>query len=312
MIKQRILLVMICCFFASSWAVAQRGQVKGMKSNMTEETKTTLNLSDEQRAELDGLQAQTAKALEAARQEGDRSAMNAAKQADQEGLEAILTADQLETLQSIRSGNKADRSLEMEGEERSRVRPEKGERSRVRPEGEERSRVRPEGEERTRVRPEGSERVRSERGDNTRNISPEDRASMKAEVESYRTKNIEPIMLSQRQKLDAVMSAEDRDRLATLRRELSAGNQRSGATENNEVVAMVNKYDAQISNLLREVSANKIQWKADQDAIRAKYMGQANEAANREGRVREGRPSEVADMNEKVRFLLRRSTPNRR
>ncbi|MEL7220315.1 MAG: hypothetical protein AAGJ93_03285 [Bacteroidota bacterium] len=285
MIKQRILLVMICCFFASSWAIAQRGGAKGNTSIMTEETKTALNLTDEQRVEIEALQIETAEAMEAARQGRDRDAMKEAKQTERERLQEILNDDQMATLRSMRSENRADRSLEMAGEKPTRER----------------------------TRPAGDERVHPQKGENTRSrdINREDRASLQAEIKAYRAENVTPIMTAQRQKLDVAMSADDRSRVAALRKELSASGNLENASENKEVVTLVNRYDEQISSLLMEVSANKLQWKADQDAIRAKYKGQAVEG-DRRNEGREGRPAMTSDMDEKVRFLLSRTVPSKR
>jgi translation initiation factor 4G len=330
MIKQRILILVLFCFFAGSWAMAQRGQVKGFTSTMTEETKASLNLSADQLVQLNALQAQTAKAREAARQEGgDRTtAMLELKAADEARLEEILTSEQMLRLRKISMDANEKGNVALEQEERTRVRPEQKEdsgvvleqeeRTRVRPEQKDRERVRPEEElTRERVRPEQEERtrerVRSEKTGRSRDISAEDRESMKAEIDSYRKKNIEPATLAQRQKLDAAMSAEDRARLATLRSELATGGELRNAQQNKEVSAMVSKYDVEITRLLKEMAPMEAQWKADQNIIRAKYMGQENDRVRRPEGEREYRSEDTGnpDMDDKVRFLLQNANERR-
>jgi hypothetical protein len=149
--------------------------------------------------------------------------------------------------------------------------------------------------------------------DRSRDISAEDRERMKAEIDSYRTKNVEPAKLAQRQKLDAAMSAEDRARLATLRSQLATDGELRNAQQNKEVSAMVNKYDAEITRLLTEQGSMEAQWKADQRIIRAKYMGQEEDSVRRREGEREYRSEETGnpDMDAKVRFLLQNTNERR-
>ena len=62
MIRQSFLVVVFCCL-AGSWLMAQhgphRGHPKGPKPEMTEEMKTALNLSTEQRTQLNELRTET-------------------------------------------------------------------------------------------------------------------------------------------------------------------------------------------------------------------------------------------------------------
>jgi hypothetical protein len=358
MIKQRILIIVLCCF-AGSWVMAQgganRGQVKGVKSEMTEETKSALNLSAKQRAELDALQAETAKALETARQgDGDKAAaMREIKAADQARVEEILTQDQLATLRNMSMDRKDDRRTQMEEGDRERVRPEAEQQERVRtrpeetdqesvrtdmeqkdevrtrPEEKDRERVRtdmeqkdrvrtrPEEKDRERVRTEGEQRdrvrTRPERTDRRSQMSEADRESMRQEISGYQEKNVDPVLQAQRKKLDAVMSAEDKESLKSLRSQYASEGNLQNADQNEALVAMVRKYDSQIVGLLTELEPMEAQWKADKAAIRAKYGSEESttKRSRPEGELESRRP-ERFDLDTKLRFLLRNANERSR
>jgi hypothetical protein len=303
MIKESIFIILLCCF-TGTWAMAQNGHhrgghPKGPKPEMTEEMKTALNLTDEQRTQLDALQAENEEAIQALKhdQENVRSAMRELHETNKAKLESILTEDQLTALPSLRQA------------EYSRQHP---------------------------------------------TLNEADRQALREEMKRYHTENIEPVMLAQRQKLENVLSAADRDQLATIRTQLAAAKEERKAareaTEGNDtdteqrlgnrrppangkraghhprgsriakqfpeqheaLVGMASKYEEQISSLLAELEPQRAQWKAGQEAIRAKYLpAEAGEgkrrpqASGEEGTEKAGKREMGAKSDSyRIHFLL--------
>lgn len=302
MIKQRILMIAVFCL-VGSWAMAQgghhRGHHEGPKAEMTEEMKTALNLTPEQRTQLDALKAETETAVQALKEqegldrESKRSAMREIHEANKAKFEGILTKDQLVALRAQRS---------------------------------------------------------AEHGRREAQLDQVDRKAMREEMRTYHQEKIAPVMLAQRQKLEAQMSVADRASLAEIRSQIEAAHEEKradrkaeSATEGNgkrgrrggehakgertgshhkrgggdmgeqfpaqheALVAMVAKYDTQISSLLAEVEPQQVQWKADQTAIRNKYITEEmrTEKHRQEG-AKEDHPerTEKREQGAKIHFLL--------
>jgi hypothetical protein len=144
-------------------------------------------------------------------------------------------------------------------------------------------------------------------------MSEADRESMRQEISGYQEKNVDPVLQAQRQKLDAVMSAEDKASLKTLRGQYASEGNLQNADQNEALVAMVRKYDSQIVGLLTELEPMEAQWKADKSAIRAKYGSEESttKRSRPEGELESRRP-ERFDLDTKLRFLLRNANERSR
>ena len=128
---------------------------------------------------------------------------------------------------------------------------------------------------------------------------PSGRKEVRRQMQTYVQEHVMPVMRTQRDKLDAQLAADDRNKLASLRKELKSlreahksvhgekGEPREKRTELTEaqqkerralhyrwqivmgqVAELSQKYDAQIQALLKEVSGQRDQWQADLKALR--------------------------------------------
>jgi hypothetical protein len=162
-------------------------------------------------------------------------------------------------------------------------------------------------------------------------------------MRNYHQTQIVPRVLAQRQQLETLLSAEDKASLTAMRSELEAARkqhnveeeaspesrkdrprrptqgQRSGHPKqgpplsekfpehHKALVAMVAKYDEQISRLLEELKPQKEQWEADQTAIRAKYIPEELREGKRRPKASvEDHPerAEKRKLGAKIHFLL--------
>ncbi|MEM7106048.1 MAG: T9SS type A sorting domain-containing protein [Bacteroidota bacterium] len=129
-----------------------------------------------------------------------------------------------------------------------------------------------------------------------------DREGMKAEMKAYKSENIKPVILEQRQKLELEISLQDKQEIARLRESAKAVKQEMKAKkaefkaerqkgqkpgpEMREAMqriaepykadlesakAIAAKYDAEITALLEEMEDDKEAWKSDMKSIRDKY-----------------------------------------
>lgn len=148
----------------------------------------------------------------------------------------------------------------------------------------------------------------------------EKRAKRKAyrkEVKAYKQQNILPVMRAQRAKLDAVMSAADRDKVAELRKQQKEARKKMRArrkemrklhkeggerpqltdAQKQEMKAMrkarrnakfaawqiADKYETTIEKLLEELKPQHEKWGKDLHAIRVKHFGERKHHPHKKG-----------------------------
>jgi hypothetical protein len=133
-----------------------------------------------------------------------------------------------------------------------------------------------------------------------------DHKAMHAALKAYRQDNILPVMQAQRAKLEATLSAADKQQLVEIRTQMMQARQAAKAERQQQrkqhaageapdaprhkrghhggewkekhpelaakIQALATQYDADITALLEEVAPQRKQWEADQQAIRAKYL----------------------------------------
>jgi len=138
-----------------------------------------------------------------------------------------------------------------------------------------------------------------------------DKSPMKEEMKAYKDKNIKPVLLEQRKKLEPQISAADKAEIKQLRVAMKAAKKemkavkdkykdarvdvpsgkRKGsgarteikaikdkyASKHDAAQALADKYDTQITALLAEVEDKKATWDADTKAIKDKYFGEIKE-----------------------------------
>lgn len=136
----------------------------------------------------------------------------------------------------------------------------------------------------------------------------------KKEIGFYKKQNIEPVMKAQRAKLEAELSAEDKASIAELRTAFQAQKEKMKAlkqqegerkmkkeafmelkkgmkTQHEQLKALTEKYDQEISDLFAEIEEDAQKWKEDIHAIAKKYRNDVKEK-EREGERLRGRKGE--------------------
>lgn len=136
----------------------------------------------------------------------------------------------------------------------------------------------------------------------------------KKEIGFYKKQNIEPVMKAQRAKLEAELSAEDKASIAELRTAFQAQKEKMKAlkqqegerkmkkeafmelkkgmkTQHEQLKALTEKYDQEISDLFAEIEEDAQKWKEDIHAIAKKYRNDVKEKEREGERVR-GRKGE--------------------
>lgn len=130
------------------------------------------------------------------------------------------------------------------------------------------------------------------------------RGAMKA----YHKENVEPVLRKQRQKLEAKISDEDKAVLAGIRadrkektgkggRGKGMGKNADSASKREAVSALIEKYNADIEVLMKEIEPQRKQWKKDMKAI-----AEANRP-ERKGKKGKGKHRQMRGFH-KARFLL--------
>lgn len=136
----------------------------------------------------------------------------------------------------------------------------------------------------------------------------------KKEIGFYKKQNIEPVMKAQRAKLETELSAEDKASIAELRTAFQAQKEKMKAlkqqegerkmkkeafmelkkgmkTQHEQLKALTEKYDQEISDLFAEIEEDAQKWKEDIHAIAKKYRNDVKEKEREGERVR-GRKGE--------------------
>jgi len=177
-----------------------------------------------------------------------------------------------------------------------------------------------------------------------------DKEGMKDDMKAYKDQNIKPILLEQRKKLEPQISAADQAEIRELRIAMRAAKKeikavkakhkdaddtpqrgrKSGkpypeikaikdkyAGKHDAALALVEKYDTQITALFSEIESKKTQWDSDMRDIKEDYFGEVmeefgkhrkgkdGEKAGRKGKGdHQGRRGHYRGDKDKVAFLL--------
>ncbi|WP_282777380.1 Spy/CpxP family protein refolding chaperone [Phaeodactylibacter xiamenensis] len=130
--------------------------------------------------------------------------------------------------------------------------------------------------------------------------------AMRDEMREYHEQNVAPVLLEQRKKLELKISDEDKATLARIRTERQGsrphkadGHKAASRPNGDELSALVQKYDEEISMLMEEIKPKREQWEKDM-----KTMSEANrpERKGKQG-MKKGAHRPKPDF-QKVRFLL--------
>lgn len=264
--KKQNIFILLLCLLAANWMAAQdqtrtRHHPKGHKAVITEEMKTALQLTDEQRIQLEALEAETATSMEVIRQNKQelRSSRRGALKAHQTELGEILTEEQLTSLRSLRQAEHDRRRAQIEAIDHEALK----------------AALKAYHEQH--IAPVMS--AQRQRLEET--LSADDQASLaaiRAELEMARQKR------ENQQGLSEENQPERRRRKAGKGSGLKHKRNRfrTRFPEHYETLtAMVAKYDEQITSLLDAVEPQKEQWKVDKEAIRAKYIPEDVSASKR-------------------------------
>lgn len=223
-----------------------------------------LGITDEQKAEMKVLRESHRTEVEAlmekefADREERREAMNALREEHQEAMDAVLTEAQREKLTTLKAAAKEDRAA-------------------------------------------------------NRKAMREKHEALRSELQAYRETNILPVMREQRAKLEAELSAEDKATIAALRAKRAAHRaarpdlepgergERPKPTEaqreafradREQVKALVEKYDSEITGLLEEVEDQRESWQEGMQEIGEKYAPEGRQdrpGKGKRGAMRENR-----------------------
>ncbi len=140
----------------------------------------------------------------------------------------------------------------------------------------------------------------------------EARKRLREDMKAYHEKEVEPVLLQQRIKLEDKISDADKAKIAELRAEIRQqkkayrgqrprhleGGAKADHPNREAVQALVEKYDAEITALFAEIETEREQWKADQKAILKEHRPDGGKSRKR----RQG--PEARPAREKARFLL--------
>lgn len=160
---------------------------------------------------------------------------------------------------------------------------------------------------------------------------------LRAEIQSYREQNIEPVLLTQRAKLEPEISLEDKAAIAQMRPVFKRVHQKirqkrstlrepakkPGENERlqlqkkkernldqfEKLRALVEKYGANIEALFRDIAPQQQKWEDDQEAIHQKYFSKVMEywqgsKLGQERKFHRGRVQGQGQQMKKMHFLL--------
>lgn len=98
--------------------------------------------------------------------------------------------------------------------------------------------------------------------------------AMRGAMREYQKQNVAPVLLEQRKKLETKISDEDKATLARIRSERKTprgqkgdGQKAGDRPHKDELSALVQKYDGEISKLMEEIEPKREQWEKDMKAI---------------------------------------------
>lgn len=294
--RNRIILLLLVAFVTVGNLLAQHGH-RMPAMELTEEMKTELGLSSEQAASLDKLHQETREAMTALHERNDldredkRAAMRTIHEATKDRVAAILTDEQLTNLKELRAAEKAERRELMESVDRKALRAELRE------------------YKKTEIAPV----MRAQRLKLEEELSQEDQANL-AEIRAT-LKEAKAAAKAEHREHKAQQGEEGKERDG---HHAKRGHDRphpgqkqprleeSHPTEFAALVAMVDKYDTDITRLLDEVKPQQEEWKAAQKAIMERYIPAdlQREHPPRQ-RQADGERAERAELAHKIHFLLK-------
>lgn len=173
---------------------------------------------------------------------------------------------------------------------------------------------------------------RGPRGPQDSKAQKEKGKELQKALKTYHLENVQPVMLAQRAKLEAELSAEDKATIEALRakkegmkakmKEAKSQGERPDKpseaqraehkADRETVKALVAKYEMDIESLLAEIKPQAEQWKEETKAIADKYRPERKEKAGAPGQNRRKRGPQRGPQGkeagpkglQKVRFLL--------
>lgn len=289
MIKQRIFFLLFC-LLTTTWLVAQRGHERAPQMEMSEEVKTALQLTSEQRTELDELQASTTAQMETIRTQNvaDRAAKKTAirevRQAHKTELEGILTEEQFTQLKGLRQAE-GDRRHQRAKADRKAMHDE----------------------------------IKAYQAANVTPVMLAQRQKLETRLNA---EDIATLITIRTKLADARAEAKaDRNDSPSTDQAPQRGHRRSKAGHRSggnkalaqqfpedqaTLEAMVGRYEQPINELLEEVAPQKEQWDADLEAIKARYQPEEVAKDTQARPERAPKPERVAkrEMAAKIHFLL--------
>lgn len=185
------------------------------------------------------------------------------------------------------------------------------------------------------------QKAKMEQNRANRDANHEKMKSAGEEMKAYREKNVEPVLLKQRAKLESKISAADKKLIAELRtqheqrrkegfdkrresRDKMGSKEKRGdkTTEgkrpekdekHTQMKALVEKYSADIDALYAEIATQENQWKQDQKAIWEKYAPKPSEEGAKKMEAHKKHPDtegakDKMDFHKKMGFLLMNPT----
>lgn len=297
--KNRIILLLLVAVTTASSLLAQRGHRMPARE-LSEEMKTELGISSEQAASLDKLHQETKEAMAALHErtdldhEGKRDAARTIHQSTKDRVSEILTADQLASLKELRATAKAERRELMESVDRKAMRAEIQEYRKI----------------------EIAPVMRAQRLKLDEAMSQDDQANL-SEIRAT-LKTARDAAKAQHREHKATQRQEGKERDG--RRHAKRGHQRphhgqklhrleeNHPSEFAALVAMVEEYDTEITNLLEEVKPQQEEWKAAQKAIKERYIPadlHREHPSRPHHKQADGERAERAALAHKIHFLLK-------
>lgn len=174
-------------------------------------------------------------------------------------------------------------------------------------------------------------------------MQSDDFQKLKEELKAYKTQNIQPVMLAQRNKLEAQLSENDKQQITEIRQALKAQKPEIKALrdkikasrelgqkpnesdmqalknlkdKNKEKMAVLNaissKYASQLASLDEEIAPQKAQWKNDLKSIAQKYLNKSELKDLDLGKMTQKLSTIKKDMGKSAFLLMKAGKQNAR
>lgn len=295
--RNRIYLLLLVAIMATSHLMAQRGQHRSPSSLLTEEVKTELSLTAEQVTALAQLEQESKAALEALHErtdldrEGKHAASRELRKANKEKVSTILTEEQLATLRELREAKREEHRERMTNVDHKAMR----------------------AEIRTYHKTEIAPVMRAQRQQLEEQLSAEEsqqlaevRATLKAARQANKAERQERHAKPERPEKGA-RSHHAKGHKGHHHRGNKLGRLEEKHPEEFALLsAMVEKYDADITQLLAEIAPKQKEWEAAKKEIVARYVPAKTEGEFKTRHHRQHpRMDEKAELGRKIHFLLK-------